>query len=188
MISCHFCKIQPNEELSLYCSNECQVKDWKVYKPSSSLYCNGVSRLFATRRIKQGQLILEEYTLITIKEGGMTISKFETSFYSKMDDDTKAKILQLQDPAENTKLLDCKTLEELDSKNPLIRLTRKQELERWTKSLGTSAVISKTSVQKRICTAALMMLVSTIRCLSSTTPVSPTLLQAGSWVTSRNTR
>ena len=43
MASCNFCKVDPkgNEKLKScvcgkvsYCSKECQVKDWKVHKPS----------------------------------------------------------------------------------------------------------------------------------------------------------
>ena len=133
MASCTFCKIDPKEQLkscvckkASYCSKECQAKDWKVHKPSCPPFIiresPGKGRgLFATRKIKEGQIILEEYPLITISDG-MSSSQFEAKYYPNIDDETKAKILQLYDPAENIKTLDTDTMEKLGSKSPLMML------------------------------------------------------------------
>ena len=53
--------------------------------------------LFATRRIKEGQVILEEYPLTT-RKGGMRLSEFRVNLNPFIDEETKAKILNLSDP------------------------------------------------------------------------------------------
>ena len=77
MGSCNYCKIDTKEQLKScvckkvsYCSKECQAKDWKTHKPSCPPFIiresPGKGRgLFATRKIKEGQVILEEYPLLT---------------------------------------------------------------------------------------------------------------------------
>ena len=79
MNSCDFCKKNPEEPLkscvckkASYCSKECQVKDWKTHKPSCPPYVvresPGKGRgLFASRKITEGEIISDEYPLITLK-------------------------------------------------------------------------------------------------------------------------
>ena len=67
---CNFCKIDPKEPLkscvcgqASYCSKECQLNDWKTHKPSCPPFIIRESPgkgkgLFATRKIKEGQIIL----------------------------------------------------------------------------------------------------------------------------------
>ena len=79
MASCGFCKSSGQLKLKScvcqkisYCSKECQVKDWKSHKPSCPPFIlrgspgKGMG-LFATRKIKMGQVILEEYPLVTVR-------------------------------------------------------------------------------------------------------------------------
>ena len=123
---CDFCKINPKEQPKscvcrkvYYCSKACQIKDWKAHKASCPPFTikesPGKGRgLFAIRKIKDGQIILEEYPLLTF-----TVRDFHTStYFPNMDEETKAKILQINDPAEDYKTLDSQTVEELISKNP----------------------------------------------------------------------
>ena len=126
MASCNYCKVSPSPEEPVkscvcqnvsYCSKECQAKDWKTHKPSCPPFViresPGKGRgLFATRRIKQGQVILEEYPLIIIRVG-LSIYEFLANQYPFIDEDIKAKILQLHDPA------DSETVEELISQSPM---------------------------------------------------------------------
>ena len=72
---CDFCKVESKEKLKTcvckkasYCSRECQAQDWKNHKPSCPPFIiresPGKGRgLFATRKIKEGQVILDEYPL-----------------------------------------------------------------------------------------------------------------------------
>ena len=122
MASCSFCKVSKDQLKScvcgqaFYCSKECQVKDWKVHKLSCPPYViretPGKGRgLFATRKIKEGEVILEEYPFFTVSK---------ESFVSRLAcllGETKAKILQLHDPVENLETLDSKTVEELVMKD-----------------------------------------------------------------------
>ena len=131
MGSCTFCKISLKEHLKScvcgnvsYCSKECQIKDWKSHKPSCPPYvvreAPGKGRgLFATRRITEGQVILEELPLFKYIDP-MSLYEFKTFHYPHMDDKTKSMILQLHDPAENIKNLDRKTLKELNRKDPIL--------------------------------------------------------------------
>ena len=128
MGSCTFCNIESNKHKELkscvcgkvsYCCRKCQENDWKTHRPNCPPFTiresPGKGRgLFATRRIKEGQIILEEYPLITVS-GTLSFDKFPN-----IDDDIKAKILQLRDPAENLKTLDSETTKEIFSKNSLI--------------------------------------------------------------------
>lgn len=79
MASCGFCKSSGQLKLKScvcqkmsYCSKECQTKDWKSHKPSCPPFIlrgspgKGMG-LFATRKIKMGQVILEEYPLVTVR-------------------------------------------------------------------------------------------------------------------------
>ena len=131
MASCSYCKDGRKEPLKScackkvsYCSKECQAKDWKVHKPSCPPYIikesPGKGRgLFATRKIKEGQVILEEYPLLTISDGVST-TEFQDKYYPNIDEETKAKILQMYDPAENFKKLDTETVKKLVSTDPLM--------------------------------------------------------------------
>ena len=103
---CGFCKIDTKEQLKScvckkvsYCSKECQTKDWKTHKPSCPPFIiresPGKGRgLFATRKIKEGQIILDEYPLLTWNVG-MSFNEFGTTQFPIMDDDTKAMVLEL---------------------------------------------------------------------------------------------
>ena len=134
MASCDFCKIDPKEQLkscvcgkASYCSKECQVKDWKVHKPFIIRESPGKGRgLFATRKIKEGQVILEEYPLF---------SRFKTKegHYDYPHGETKAKILQLHDPADNLKTLDSKTVEKLVSKGMMFYNYKEAETDEMGK-------------------------------------------------------
>ena len=127
MGTCDFCKAESEEQLkscvckkASYCSKECQAKDWKSHKPSCPPFIiresPGKGRgLFATRNIKEGQLILEEYPLLTISDG-KSLHEFTAIYYPNIEEDTKAKILKLHDPAENLKNLDNDIVEKLASK------------------------------------------------------------------------
>ena len=133
MDSCSFCKADSAEKLlkcgsfggESYCSKECQAKDWTNHKASCPPYrvreVPGKGRgLFATRRIVPGKIILEERPLLTLDEetdGRMSFDTFKTHHYPNIDDETKAKILQLYDPAENLKTLDTDRVEQLIMKN-----------------------------------------------------------------------
>ena len=131
MASCTFCKINSKDQLKncvckkpFYCSKECQAKDWKSHKPSCPPYvvreAPGKGKgLFATRRITEGQVILEEHPLFKYTDP-MSLYEFKTFHYPHMDEKTKSMILQLHDPAENIKNLDRKTLKELNRKDPIL--------------------------------------------------------------------
>ena len=120
MPACDFCKVDSKTRLkrcickkASYCSKECQINDWRNHKHSCPPFTirdfPGKGRgLFATRRIKEGQIILEEYPLFAYNRG-MTYYEFKTIHYPNMDEDTRSKILQLFDPAENFKKLDRNT-------------------------------------------------------------------------------
>ena len=112
MVLCDFCKtVFQSEDLVKscvctkvsYCSKECQVKDWKTHKPSCPPFIiresPGKGRgLFATRKIKEGQVILEEYPLISLRFD-MSLRELMIRHYPNIDEETKAKILELNDPA-----------------------------------------------------------------------------------------
>ena len=106
MTSCNFCQANPKDQLKrcvcgkvFYCSKECQAKDWKTHKPSCPPFViresPGKGRgLFATRKIKEGQIILDEYPLFIFWQG-MSFFEFGTSHYPNIDEETKEKILKL---------------------------------------------------------------------------------------------
>ena len=137
MGSCDFCKVVSEDQLkrcvcrkASYCSKECQAKAWKAHKPSCPPYVIGESPgkgrgLFATRRIKEGQVILEEYPLLILKNG-ISFVEFGAFYYPDLDEDTKTKMLQLQDPVENYKKLDSKIVNELIRKNPNREMWREE--------------------------------------------------------------
>ena len=129
MASCHFCKVVPEAQLKncvckkvSYCSKECQAKDWKAHKSSCPPFVvresPGKGRgLFATKTIKPGQIILDEYPLLVL-ENGMDFVTFGGIYYPQLDQVTKSKILRLHDPAENFKTLDSRIVDEMIRKNP----------------------------------------------------------------------
>ena len=111
-----------------YCGVECQKKDWKDHKPSCPPFViresPGKGRgLFATRKIKQGQLILEEYPFLITQTKSACLYYFMINVYPNIDEDTKTKILELHDPADNLKTLDAQTAEKLvrTSKDPMMK-------------------------------------------------------------------
>jgi len=130
MIYCVFCKADSQEFLSCvcgqvsYCDKECQTKDWTNHKSSCPPYTireiPGMGRgLFATRKIKPGEIILEERPLLTLDldeardlrlVDGLPVGTIITSLKSQiqeMDEETKSKILDLYDPVENVKNLEA---------------------------------------------------------------------------------
>jgi len=121
MTSCSFCHAVSESKLRScvcgkvsYCNKECQVKDWKNHKSSCPPYtvreAPGKGRgLFATRKITPGKIILEEKPLFTIENTLLV----EWNIFLKIDEDTKASILQLHDPADNLKNLDTEDAERL---------------------------------------------------------------------------
>ena len=146
MGTCDFCKVEPEEQLRScvckkvsYCSKECQAKDWKTHKPSCPPFIiresPGKGRgLFATRKIKEGEIILEEYPLLTFSEG-LNPTKFKTNYYPAIDNETKAVILKLNDPVENLKYLDTDTVEKLVRKDPIVRFWREAQSDEISKIL-----------------------------------------------------
>ena len=108
---------------AFYCSKECQTKDWKTHKPSCPPFTirdsPGKGRgLFATRQIKEGQIISDEYPLITL-QAAVSLEEFKANIYPNIDQETKAKILQLNDPSNAIKTLDTVTIEALVRKNTM---------------------------------------------------------------------
>ena len=148
MGSCDFCKVDCEDQLKScvckkvsYCSKECQAKDWKTHKSSCPPFTIKESPgkgkgLFATRRIKEGQVISDEYPLVTMvatASGGFNFTEFMMNNYPYIDDETKAKILELQDPAENFRTLDSRTMEELIRKQPHMVMLKEAEMDEVTK-------------------------------------------------------
>ena len=129
MTACTCCKVDSGAKLlscvcrkASYCSKECQGKDWKNHKSSCPLYtirdAPGKGKgLFATRKIKMGQIILEEIPLFALAYG-MSFEEFKANHYINIDEETKAKILKLHDPAENLKALNRNEANKLARKNP----------------------------------------------------------------------
>ena len=139
MNSCHLCKVVSEEPLRScgsckkvsYCSKECQEKDWKVHKSSCPPFIvkesPGKGRgLFATRKIKEGQVILEEDPLIIFRRG-RSVAEFANHHYWKLNKDTKDQILRMHDPAKNFKGLDSKIVDELISKDDGRQLWKEAE-------------------------------------------------------------
>ena len=144
MDSCNFCKIKPREPLkncvcgkASYCSKDCQIKDWKSHKPSCPPFVvresPGKGRgLFATRKIMEGQVILEELPLFTHNDE-MSPVELLSVHIPNIDEETKAKILELSDPAENLKSLEPDTVEELTSKEPVMMFWKKAKTDEASK-------------------------------------------------------
>ena len=146
MASCNYCKVSPQEPLKRcvcgkvsYCSKECQAKDWKIHKPSCPPYTirevPGKGRgLFATRKIKEGQIILEEYPFISLRNGDIvSFNEFKMNHYPNIDESTKAKILEIRDPAENLKMMDPETVEKLVREDPVIKSWREAKSDEISK-------------------------------------------------------
>ena len=140
MSSCDFCKVASKAPLkscvckkASYCSQECQIKDWKTHKPSCPPFTiresPGKGRgLFATRRINEGQIILEEYPLFTLN---YSLQEFRTKYYPNIDEETKANIFKLNDPVDIFKIRDTDSVEDSFFKNQL----KKDCTEEMTKIL-----------------------------------------------------
>ena len=146
MGSCDFCKKVPTGTDQLktcvckkasYCSKDCQEKDWKTHKPSCPPFIiresPGKGRgLFATRKIKEGQVIMEEYPLLVLRDG-TTLPGFQANHFPNIDEEVKAKILQLNDPADDFKKLDTGTVEELIRKEPSLKFWKEARSDEMSK-------------------------------------------------------
>ena len=120
-----------------YCGKECQVKNQKTYKPSYPPFIiresPGKRRgLFATRKIKEGQFIWQEYPLCVLWDG-TRLPKYQTVHYPNIDEETKATILKLNDPADDLKDLDGKTVERMIRKNPFVKFWKEAEGDEMSK-------------------------------------------------------
>ena len=79
MEKCNYCREAPASKTcvcnqSSYCSLDCQKKDWKRHKTSCKPYTIRRSEgkgngLFATRKIKFGEVILRDKPMMIIKNG-----------------------------------------------------------------------------------------------------------------------
>ena len=148
MASCDFCKVDPNEELkscvckkASYCSKDCQAKDRKNHKSACPLYiirdAPGKGKgWFATRKIKMGQIILEELPLLTMPGSKiMNFDEFKTKYYPNIDENTKVKILKLHDPLENLHVLGRNEINKLSKNNPNLLLVLEEPNEEASKIL-----------------------------------------------------
>ena len=75
---------------------------------------------FATRKIKEGEIIMDEHPFLTLKIG-TDFGEFKTKYYPYIDDETKAKVFKLYNRIDNFKNLDPQTLEKMFSKNPALK-------------------------------------------------------------------
>jgi len=94
-----------------YCNKKCQAKDWKKHKPACPPYAirdiPGKGRgMFAIRKINPGQVILEEKPFFTMTVLG---KHWLPDQFSGINKETKASILQLEDPKDN--LMNLKKLD-----------------------------------------------------------------------------
>ena len=117
MASCNFCHSKSASGLAScvcgqvsYCNKHCQSQDWKSHKPSCPPFrvreVAGKGRgLFATKKIKTGEIILEELPFLICRLG---------SHHLDMSASEIAKVLCLHDPLENLKSLDSNKIEEGD--------------------------------------------------------------------------
>ena len=143
MASCSFCNAESEDKLKScvckkvsYCSKVCQARDWKNHRPSCPPFTikeiPGKGRgMFATRKMKAGQIIVDEMSLINMDvpsfgifyDGlvahGPPVDKLKYQM-SKLDAETRDKILNLHDPAENIKTLRSQNvnIEKLSEKRP----------------------------------------------------------------------
>ena len=141
---CSFCNVDTRDQLKScvcqkvsYCSKECQAKDWKTHKPSCPPYIiresPGKGRgLFTTRKIKEGQIILEEYPLLILRNG-ISLNEFQANLYPGIDKETKAKILKLNDPMERLKTLDTETIKMMVRKDPIVKLWMEARTDEMSK-------------------------------------------------------
>ena len=88
--------------------------------------------LFATRRIKEGQIILEEYPLLVFSDDN-DLERFTANHYPNIDEETKAKILKLNDPADDFKVLDAQTVEELVTNEPFLKSWKEPQSDEMSK-------------------------------------------------------
>ena len=83
-----------------------------------------------------GQIILEELPLLTMPGSKMlTFDEFKTKFYPEIEENTKAKILQLHDPLENLDVLGSYEVKKLDHNNPNLLLVKEDPSEEASKIL-----------------------------------------------------
>jgi len=137
MTSCSFCHAVSESKLGScvcgkvsYCNKECQTKDWKNHKLSCPPYTvrevPGKGRgLFATRKITPGTIILEERPFFTLENVYQWVSEAVSGWlwkFRSIDEETKERILQLHDPADNLKNLDTKDAEKLIREQPMYSL------------------------------------------------------------------
>ena len=137
MACCSFCKADPPVTPlktcvcggAVYCSKECQRKDWTNHRASCHLFTvreiPGKGRgLFATRKINPGKIILEEGPLLTMKDTivstRVSLDVFERFYLPTIDGQTKARILQLHDPVDNFEHLTSEKvdIDQLIKENP----------------------------------------------------------------------
>lgn len=95
MASCSFCK-ESNDQLKScvckkvsYCSKECQANGWKTHKPECPPFILRESPgkgkgLFATRKIKEGQVISDEYPLVTM--AGTATGRYSFTEFMMIDE------------------------------------------------------------------------------------------------------
>ena len=145
MAFCNFCQSETKQLRCVcgkvsYCNKQCQSKDWRNHKQSCPPFrvkeVAGKGRgLFATRKIKPGQTILEELPIFVYGNGGKNI-RFATADRT----DKIFSLLSLHDPLENLKNLDSNKVEELISNNPSrwlsrYRILKQDEMDKEEKTM-----------------------------------------------------
>ena len=150
--SCCFCKTQSERLKSCvcgkvsYCGEECQTSDWKTHKVSCPPYTikdvPGKGRaVVATRKIKPGQIIMEELPLLTGHANVPTlllVRDIERQL-AAMDPEIRAKLLDQSDPLDEIPALDLEAENEdgggLKASNPRLNPWRQVANEEVRKVL-----------------------------------------------------